>query len=253
VVRLAQQGARVVVLGQNDGPPSAELYVSVSNDAGATWPASPLVLPTNVTVGSVATIVDGTVCVRFLGGPALDLLVTRDGGATWQLVDGPADAGFAAGSARTTHLTRTSVSPFLDRYHVYVGVGSAVLGAATPGAGGIPPRLWGDGLPFQGATTTLRLEDAVSGSLAVLGVSFAPPVPTPLGSGVWWPSVAPLLLAYATGGPPGQPGNGGFAQPITIPVAPSLVGTSFTSQAIVFDAASVDGFVVSNALETWLR
>ena len=87
----------------------------------------------------------------------------------------------------------------------------------------------------------------------MLGVSFSAPVPVPLGSGTWWPSVAPILLGYVTSGAPGQSGAGSFAQPLVVPVAPALVGTSFSSQAIVFDAASVDGFTVSNALQTWLR
>jgi hypothetical protein len=252
-VRLVQQGMRIVVVGQTDQGPGSAVIFSVSNDGGATWPASPLVLPSQPLITGEATIVDGTVCVRFFGGPALDLLVTRDGGATWQLVDGPVDAGFAPSSQRTLHLTATGSFPSPTRYHAYIGVGSGVLGSATPGAGGIAPHLTMDVLPFQGATSSLHLENGVGGSLAVLGVSFSAPVPEPLGSGTWWPSIAPILLGYVTSGAPGQPGAGSFAQPLVIPVAPALVGTSFSSQAIVFDAASVDGFTVSNALQTWLR
>lgn len=245
---MSHEGSRIAVTSLVGFPSSMTYALSVSSNGGSTWSPA-LLLPSPVYLYPSTLVARGTTYVAF-PGLALDIVTSRDGGATWQLLDGPANF-VSAGPSRNVNIVVAGVP--LARFHAYVGLGSSVLGSATQGTGGIAPRLWGDGLPFQGATTTIRLDQAVGGSVAALGVSFATPAPVALGSATLWPTVAPIVLAIATGGGPGQAGGGSFAQPIAIPVASALVGTSFTSQALVVDGAAADGFTVSNALETWLR
>lgn len=245
---MSHEGSRIAVTSLVAYPAGSLTYaISVSSNGGLTWSPT-LLLPSPVYVVPRTLVALGNTYVAF-PGLALDIVTSRDGGTSWQLLGGPANF-LCAGPRRNVNIVLAGFPQ--ARFHAYVGLGSSVLGSATMGTGGIAPRLWSDGLPFQGATTTLRLDQAVGGSVAALGVSFATPAPVPFGSATLWPTVAPIVLAFATGGG-GQPGAGSFAQPLAIPVASALVGTSFTSQALVVDGAAADGFTVSNALETWLR
>lgn len=251
-ISVAQEGARLVAVGVTSAP-SYSFGISVSSDHGATWSATPLLLPSPVLLSVETTVAAGVVYVRFFPGATLGLVVTRDGGVTWQLVGGPVNGGFGPGARRNVHVVlEGSPGTPTARFHAYVGLGSSVLGTATAGTGGLAPQLRGDGLPFQGGATTLHVVQAVGGSVGALAVSFGPPVPVALGSATVWPTQAPIVLAFATGGTPGA-GTGSFALPIAVPVAPALVGTSFVSQALVVDGANPDGFTITNALETWLR
>ncbi len=254
--RFAQEGTRMAAVGteQFSGLGANTYVVSVSNDGGLTWPASPLQLPSPVSWQTQVLVEDGVVYVRFYPGDTLGVVTSRDGGNTWQLVGGSVSGGLWPGPRRNVHLVTTYSPPTTyGNFHVYVGLGSSTLGTGTPGAGGIVPRLEANGLPFQGAVTTLQLTHAVGGSLGALGISFAAPMPVPLGGAVLWPAVAPIVLPFATGGTAGAAGSGNHSLAIAIPVDAALVGASFTSQALVLDTANIDGFAVSNGLETWLR
>ncbi|MFY9342482.1 MAG: sialidase family protein [Planctomycetota bacterium] len=250
--RFAQEGPLVVAVGGVSTP--LTYVVSVSTDSGLTWSANPLQLPSPVNLSTEVAVAAGVAYVRFYPGDLLGLVVTRDAGLSWQLVGGPVNGGFAPGERRNVHLLLQGFpgTP-TAQYLAYTGLGSTVLGAATPGTGGLAPGLVADGLPFQGSTTTLRVENALPGSVGALALSFAAPFAVPLGSATVWPTVGPIVLAFATGGTVGQPGSGGYSLPIAVPVNAALVGASFTSQALVIDAANPDGFAVTNALETWLR
>ncbi len=253
---MAVEGTLMAVVGTtNPGVFGANTYaISVSNTGGQTWPASPLLMPSPVTWGTQVIVKNGVVYVRFYASDTLGVVTSRDGGNTWQLIGGPVSGGFWPGPRRIVHLATTPApAPTYGHLHAYVGLGSTTLGIGTPGAGGMVPRLEGNGLPFQGAVTTLQLSDAVGGSLGALGISFAAPMPVPLGSAVLWPTVAPIVLPFATGGTAGAAGSGNHSLAIAIPVDAALVGASFTSQALVLDTANIDGFAVSNGLETWLR
>ena len=251
--RFAQEGALVVAVGSASSTPIT-YGVSISTDHGLTWSANPLLLPSPVPLSTEVKVAAGVAYVRFSPGDQLGLVVTRDAGASWQLVGGPVNGGVALGERRNVHvLLQGYPGTGTARYFAYAGLGSTVLGAATPGTAGLPPRLVADGLPFQGATTTLRVENALPGSVGAFAVSFAAPFAVPLGSATVWPTVTPIVLAFATGGTPGLAGSGGWSLPLVVPVASILVGASFVSQALVIDAANPDGFAVTNALETWLR
>jgi hypothetical protein len=252
---LDQEGALMLCVGTAANGFFANTYVfSVSSDGGMTWSASPLLLPTPSVWPIEARVEDGIAYARWLVNPAFGVVTSRNGGASWQLVGGPADGGLWPGVQRNLHLrVDQSLGTTVPRYEAYVGIGSSRLGVGTAGTGGIAPELRGQGLPFQGSTTTLQVEHALGGSLGAIAVSFAAPVPLPFGTATVWPTVSPIVFGFATGGVAGQPGTGAFGLPITIPVATSLVGTSFTSQGFVIDASNVEGIAVSNAIETWLR
>ncbi|MEZ6036576.1 MAG: exo-alpha-sialidase [Planctomycetota bacterium] len=248
---VAVEGDLVAIVGRADASLAPTYVVNVSTDGGLSWQQNPLSLPSPVFFGTELFVQDGVVFLRFFSHPSLDLVVSRDQGASWQLVDGPMDVGFAVDASRTVHLTADPAAP-TDLY-VFVGAGSTTPGPGTPGTGGRVPQLATTALPLRGAQTSLRVTDAVGGSLGAIAVSFAAPLPLPLGSATVWPTVSPLLFAFPTGGAPGQAGDGAFALPLTVPMSSAVIGASLTSQALVLDAGSPDGFAVSNALETWLR
>lgn len=248
---IANEGLRIVVGSSGAGPaPGPAAYsFSVSSDGGLTWSPS-LQLPSPIWMGVDVHLAMGVAYAVFGASPT-GIVTSRDGGATWQLVGGPVN-GLSPGPRRNMHLAVTGPTTNLQ-YHAYVGLGSSVLGSSTPGSGGIAPRLVANGLPFQGATTTLQVVDALGGTIGVLAVSFAPPSPQLFAGGTLWPTGAPVTFVFATGGTTSAPGTGSFGMPVLVPVHPSFVGLSFVSQAVVVDAAAAGGIAVSNALETWLR
>ncbi len=253
---MAREGALLAVLGTTTQPSFGAITyaVRVSIDSGQAWVGNALTLPSPVNYNSQVLVEAGSVYVRFWPGDALNVVTSHNAGASWQLVLGPVSGGLSPGSDRNVHIVRgTNPSTLGTGYYAYAGIGSTTLGIATAGNGGITPRLRALGLPFQGTTTTLQVSGAVGGSAGGLAVSFAPPAPLPLGSAIVWPTTAPLLFVFATSGAVGAPGAGTFQLPVAIPLNPFLAGMSFTSQGLVLDGANPDGFVVSNALETWLR
>jgi hypothetical protein len=246
---IAGEGTRLVLVGTVTFSVTNPTYaISVSSDSGLTWSPA-LLLPSPVGLLVEPHVAAGVAYVAF-AGIYLDVVTSRDGGASWQLVEGPATL-LSPGPRRNVHVALVGAP--IVRCHAYVGLGSSVLGTATPGSGGIAPRVVASGLPFRGTTTTLECSNAVGGSVGAFAVSFAPPAPLPFAGGIVWPTVAPLLFAFATGGLPGQPGTGGFALPVAVPTSPAVVGTSFVSQAVVLDAAATGGIALGNAIETWLR
>jgi photosystem II stability/assembly factor-like uncharacterized protein len=235
---------------------SLSYVFNVSRDGGQTWQANPLQqpVPTGMLREPHVHAGAGRLWVHFRGwfAPYLGALTCDLTGSGWQVVAGAVDAGFAASDRRTIHVALTLTANG-NRLVAYVGTGGSSLGVATAGTGGIAPTLANVGLPLQGQSTELHVDRAVGGSVGGLGISFAPPVPLPLGSAVVWPTTAAIVLTLTTSGATGAAGAGSHVLPIAVPVNPALVDTSFTAQALVFDAGAADGFTVTNALTVWLR
>ncbi|MFY9345631.1 MAG: sialidase family protein [Planctomycetota bacterium] len=255
VLEVAIAGARVVATGWNGitGPPPVFL-VTTSADGGVTWQATPLSLPSPTPLvfpHAIATSSALFVHLELPGYPG-NALRSTDGGASWQVLEGPVTGGFHAGERRTIHATSTPAG-FFPQYHAYVGVGSTILGSATTGTGGGAPVLSTAGLPVRGGSTTMIVGGALGGTLGALAFSFAPPVAVPLGGGTVHLGTLDLVLPFVTSGAPGQPGAGTFGLPVSVPANAALVGASLVVQAWLLDGGAPPGFTLTNAIELWLR
>jgi hypothetical protein len=248
---IARDGQVVLAVGQ--GFSSTTVVVNSSPDLGATW-QTPIVLPSTTIFDCTAATLPGELYLSFrAGGLPGGAARSIDNGITWQTIAGPVSAAFCPGARRAVHLARTQPVGSHQLFHAYVGVGDAPVGTGSAGSGNFVPALAANGLPLLGRTTVLQVDSGVGGAIGALGVSFAPPVPTPFGSATLWLASADVLVGIAAGGPVGQPGAGSIGLPVTVPMNPTLVGASLTAQALLLDAGVADGFAVSNAIAVWLR
>jgi hypothetical protein len=99
----------------------------------------------------------------------------------------------------------------------------------------------------------LSIEDALGGSLALIGASFAGSASQPIGS-------ATILLAQpvfptwlVTSGAPGTPGVGLAAMQFTVPNSSGFFGFRINLQGFVLDAGSSAGFSATSGLELVIR
>ena len=106
---------------------------------------------------------------------------------------------------------------------------------------------------MRGEATTLQVDAAVGGSFGALGISFAPPTQVVFAGAIVHLATLDVLVSFATGGAPGQPGTGSFGLPLAVPASPPLIGASLVAQALVIDGSSAGGFAATNAIELWLR
>jgi hypothetical protein len=253
VLDVAMEGALAVAVGR--GPVTSNLYlVNVSTDSGATWMPVPLQLgasaPTNIQPH--AYVDHGVVYVNWeLPGFPGNVIRSDDFGATWQVVEGPVQAGYSPGAIRAIHTALTWTSN--NHYHVYVGSGSSRLGAGTSGSGGAVPNLTTEGLPVRGRSTTVLGSGLLGGAPSGLGISFQNPGAIPFVGGTVHLATLDVLLPFVASGSPGQPGVGTFATPIAIPNVATLVGTRLVLQGIAIDAGANGGLSLTNGLELWLR
>jgi hypothetical protein len=254
VQTLAMQGSLAVVAGRGAGT-STDFFVNASTDGGASWRPVPLQLPSGGAAVVPHAYADDTAVyvhwevVAFAG----NVIRSDDGGATWQVLEGPVHAGFSPGPARTIHAARTFATGGVARYHAYVGVGSSRLGAPTNGTGGIAPRLSTNGLPVRGRATAVHVHGAVGAGLGVIAFSAIAPAAIPFGGGIVHVASTDVLHAFAASGSAGQPGAGSTSLPVAIPADPALVGVRLVAQAIVLDTGVPAGLALTNALELWLR
>ncbi|MFK7743394.1 MAG: WD40/YVTN/BNR-like repeat-containing protein [Planctomycetota bacterium] len=249
---LAWDGPIVVAAGALNGQPTATQAVNVSVDGGATWQSQPLELTTFAGFLAEASVVGSDVYVHYenflLPGTAT-LIRSHDLGQTWG-----AESNinrFSAGARRDIFVE--SVLAGTWQYLAYVGLGYSLIPAgATPGTGGIVPRLAAVGTPLVGSSSfAMVIEDARGGALGVLGVSSLPSNPTPLFGGQVWLQ-APILVTFLTSGTVGAAGAGSWSEPLGVPNLPALVGTSFTAQAAVVEPIA-SNFSLTNAVEIWVR
>jgi hypothetical protein len=250
VTDLVVSGSHVLALGAQGGP-TPTFVVNASADGGLTWRA-PFLLPTYAGFDAKASIADGLMFVHFMNHyyltpnyPGL-VITSRDDGAHWRAVSGPASEAFWPGELRTLNVTSSG-----NQRLAYVAMGHAVLGTSTPGTGSIAPALHGRDLPALGAVTSLVLEHALGGSLAVFGMSLSPPASTSVGPWTSWLQGTIALQAAPTAG--AGAGTGTAALSVPIPAIASVVGMRLVSQACVLDGAAAGGIAVTNALETWIR
>ena len=251
IVDLASNGTTALAVGNNGSTTSPTMVVNTSPDLGLTWGA-PLVLPTYALFRPTAHVLGTALYVHFQHpvdplDPGL-VIFSGNGGSTWRAISGPVNRAFSPGERRNLNVTQQGPD-----FLAYVALGHTPRGSSTAGTGGIAPTLAGAGLPMLGTTTTLVVDDAVGGSLAVLGLSFGAPAPTPLGSATIWLQAPMVLTGFATGGTLGGAGSGTFSLPIVIPNHVVFAGTRFVSQAAIVDGAGVGGLAVTNAMETWVR
>lgn len=247
---LAAAGMRAIAVGR--AVPAAPLayFVNVSLDGGATWRSAPFVLPTYGVFRTAAHATDADFLVHFVDvntAPSL-VIQSHDAGANWRAWNGPSEVGFWPADDGVVLVTKSAT-----QWLAYLAAGHSPRGTGTAGTGGSVPRLAGAGLPTLGRTTTLAVTEARGGSFGLLGLSFAPAAPTPLGSAVLWLQGAVSTLGLPTSGAAGQPAAGTFSLALAIPATPTLIGRRFTTQAFVLDPVAADGFTATNALESWVR
>lgn len=251
---LVAQGTQVLAVGWSPGAPYTYV-VNTSSDSGATWQSHPLLLPNFPAQDVEAHVLPGELYVRFfsaLGGSSGLVIHSDDVGQTWHAISGPVRWGFSPGERRNLHLTAAGLGQSVDPLFAYVGVGYTVLGIGTAGSGGSVPRLVELGLPLQGQTTVLQVDQTIGSALGVLGLAAAPPVPRSLGTATIWVD-DPVLMPFVAAGGVGQAGVGHHAVPLAVPVTASLAGAHLVGQALVLDAGAAAGFAVTNAIEMWLR
>ncbi len=122
------------------------------------------------------------------------------------------------------------------------------FGPSKAGTGGIAPRLVLRGAPQLGKPVAISLTDAVGGSMALQGVSFAGEANTMLGSSRLLLESPSMAFWGVTSGATGAPGAGVFALPFTIPNHPLLHQQRVVFQGFVFDANAAEGFASTAGL-----
>jgi len=248
---VAIAGNVAVAVGTPMLPPQPTFLVNTSTDGGASWRPAPLTLPTFVWSLITTAAVDGPqVLVHFreVQGATSLTIQSNDAGGTWRSWSGPSNRGLAPTPARAIALTSVGAT-----WYGYVAAGHTRRGSGTAGSGGHVPTLAAAALPTLGGTTVLHVENALGGTLGLLGLSFANAAPTPLGSTTLWLQGSVAAAPFVTSGASGQPGAGTWQLPLVVPDTPSLVGQHFTTQAFVLDAGALDGFAATNARESWMR
>jgi hypothetical protein len=255
VLDVAVEGSLVLATGWNGQSWNPVFAVNTSIDGGQTWGSAPLQLPSpTILVFPRPFVVSGVCFVQneMPGFPG-NALYSADAGATWREIAGPVTGGFSPGPRRIVQAAATPTSFGMNRNHAYVGVGSTPLGAGTAGTGGVTPTLTTVGLPVRGEATTLQVGGTVGGTFGALGISFAPPTQVVFAGAIVHLATLDVLVSFATGGVPGQPGTGSFGLPVGVPASPALIGASLVAQALVADAGAAAGFAATNAIELWLR
>ncbi len=235
-------------LYRGDWGPGANNGAYVSTNAGMSWtPLGPKVHVEN----RLQTHPDapGLLWLSDNGGA---LLVSGDGGTTWQTEFSAPDGDVTAIALETSTgdllVGTTAASAWeLPGASPYVR-----LGLGTAGTDGLLPRHFAHGaLPQPGAAGwALGADRLLGGSTAFLLIGLLEGA-LPLWGGTLF--VAPpwlTLLALPTGGTAGAGGSGAIDVNLPLPNEPLLVGLPIVSQVVVNDRAATANRALSNGLRT---
>ncbi|MDF1799866.1 MAG: hypothetical protein P1V81_11870 [Planctomycetota bacterium] len=200
-----------------------------------------------------AHIVNRTSVATFPGSPAGTMGVNPDGSFVATVSGGATLQGWFAEELGVGILADVSSFDFAEAGLVLRRCASSfAYGAGTPGAGGVTPVLETNGLPTIGTTNyTFLVDEAVGGSIAILGVAGTPLVSGfPLLGGTLFldPLNTFLMKTIPLGGSAGVPGTGSGSLAVTIPVGIVLPGWEFYAQAVVIDPAAPAGFSMTQAV-----
>jgi hypothetical protein len=227
-----------------------------SVDAGATWQqAGPPLQLWGHTVQVLCSLHGDTAVMAVMYFPSCcsptltSFYVSTDRGASWRLgMTIPYWYPNATGMPNGLLATYSSSGVEGIVYH-----GFHRYGVSTPGSGAIAPTLHRSGTPSLGETVGLSIEDAVGGSLAAIGASFAGPASQPIGNATIL--IAPPVIStwLVTSGAFGAPGVGHATMQFTIPAATSFYGLVAHLQGFVLDAGSSAGFSATSGLEMVIR
>lgn len=235
-----------------------DIYTKRSLDGGATW------LPTETrlnganapgTVFTMLPIVAATpevVTVAWQGLQGLYCNRSTDGGVTWI---GSQIRLTGGGAAYHTLVAAGNVvrAAWIEGASIFANLpfGFVRYGAAMPGSGGIAPVLRGTGVPTIANSFSVTIANGLGGAPGLLAVGAGPAsrVSTPMFGGI--ASVNPFLSVFAILGGTG-PGAGTWSTTIAVPNDPGFVGFDLNFQALLLDAASPSGVVLTNAIETWI-
>jgi hypothetical protein len=176
----------------------------------------------------IATLLPDSLPGRF--GFAVDGSGDVDGDGLGDLVIGsPAGSGEPSGARVVSHCAGAATS----------------FGAGCAGAGGFVPRLALEGCPQAGRMLTLRLEDTLGHTTALLLFGAAPgALPLPNGCTLLVAPLLPLQLVLPITG--GGAGGGSLAVSATLPM--TVPSGSFTMQAFVVDPVAPGGYAATGGL-----
>lgn len=254
VYDVAVSGQTVVVVGAEYGFPDT-WYIQTSLDGGLTWQAPHFEATAGSGFGATAHIEGPDIFVNFFHQeqPTWSIVAySGDLGLTWRSMQEQVNQ-YAPGPLRNFNLHHVSLGFGSAEVWGAVGLGYTPRGVGTTGTGGLVPQLTLSGAPILGTTTSLELNDAVGGTVGVVGLSVAPAAAQPFAGGTLWvqPPLAPFTLA--TSGAAGAAGVGTASQPFVVPNSVALAGTIVTSQAIVIDGQATDWLSLSNAIECYVN
>lgn len=237
-----------------DFMPGGQLLMCLANGSPGFMPLLYTVDPTTLAMTAFANTqlhdLDGAVYSTRAGGA----IVLDDGGNTLRQF-GPGTT-LSLGTVIPTSLPVSAItsgySPAENLWEVdRNGPGCQGLGApygtGLAGLGGVVPTLGAVGCPDRSTPWSLSVNATVGGTFGLLALGDGPAnLPALGGSLLIFPVTATFV--FATSGAPGMPGVGGFNLPLLL-TDPALVGISFWFQAVVLDAAGVEGFSLSNGLQ----
>ena len=186
-----------------------------------------------------------------------------NGGTTWSTALGKAVAqthfvsgllAYAAGQVNNGAGVPSSIAFSDTRYaideipNLACDGGWIAYGIGLAGAGGLVPRLYGDGCPEPGAVFDLTLDQVVGGASGALFVGLVP-ASLPFKGGTLLVAPITLQVAIAVGGTPGVAGAGELTLPAFLPNDPGLIGLSVFLQAAFSDTAAVQDVSLTQGLE----
>lgn len=235
------------------GLPST-LMLQVSTDAGQTWLAQPYAigLYRNGTISALAGPDALYVHAAFQESwyPRGVVLQSDDDGVQWRQIQEQVVRGFLPLDAGG--LAISEQAPGSIAWVTWPMGAHTRHGAASVGAGTFAPRLLAGGTAGLGKMVDYRTTRIVGGAPTMFFWSVEPLTNQPIGGASLYLRQLIAGRLVTAGGASGVPGVGIASTAVAIPNDPALTGRRLATQAFAIDGTVAEGFVASEALESWV-
>ncbi|MFM1873274.1 MAG: repeat-like domain [Planctomycetota bacterium] len=251
---LAVHNRRILLVATPATGLPSTLMLQVSTDAGQTWLAQPYAigLYRNGTISALAGPDALYVHAAFQESwyPRGVVLQSDDDGVQWRQIQEQVVRGFLPLDAGG--LAISDQAPGSIAWVTWPMGAHTRHGAASVGAGTFAPRLLAGGTAGLGKTVDYRTTRIVGGTPTMFFWSVEPLTNQPIGGASLYLRQLIAGRLVTAGGASGVPGVGIASTAVVIPNDPALTGRRLATQAFALDGTVAEGFVASEAIESWV-